>query len=166
MESAWGHGEFSCHYRFPTLPDADCSDLPKCPQARKTYKRKLQDADLPLAGDQDVCHIISESRGGANHPANYIVLGRHYNRKTRNHTDVLTCYLAGLRRTEQAIRMSILLGNMRGKGKTPHNRRNIDPSTVWRSFNTNHESHEWKAEQMYNEGRRLFHDAHLEHFAG
>ena len=75
----------------------------------------------PLLG-LHVSHIIAESRGGANHPDNYILLSGKYNIKTKRNADFLNAYLAGPEKTRKAMEISRLVGNMKGKVVTPLNK--------------------------------------------
>lgn len=74
-----------------------------------------------LHDSQEVCHIIAESRGGANHPDNYIILSGGYNSKTSDSLDCFTSFLAGEAQTRKAVEMSRFLGNMKDgrRGRSP-----------------------------------------------
>ncbi len=60
----------------------------------------------PQSGDQEACHIISVKNDGASHSSNLFLLSRGYNRATGARQDPITCFLAGLRKTEMAVAAS------------------------------------------------------------
>jgi len=57
--------------------------------------------------DQDVCHIIASANGGADHPDNYVVLGREFNRCIGARYDHLMCYIAGKEKCQKAVEASM-----------------------------------------------------------
>jgi hypothetical protein len=62
--------------------------------------------------DVDVCHIIANSNGGADHPDNYIfLLSSRFNRSIGDKVDELNCYLSGEEKTVRAIKASRTHGN-------------------------------------------------------
>jgi len=79
------------------------------PMKRQAYAKHLK----KLLGDdaidgQDVFHIIAESKGGANHPDNYLyALGCNFNRSIGNNYDDFNCFLAGLPKATKAVRISM-----------------------------------------------------------
>ena len=75
-------------------------------QERNTFRLLREKAGFPLLDDQDVCHIIAESSGGANHPDNYFVSSASFNRSAGNRCDHLFAYLAGLEATKKAVEVS------------------------------------------------------------
>ena len=78
---------------------------------RREYRKKHK-RDIELAkrrGDKlDVCHIISEHNGGADHEDNYVLAGAHFNREIQDKHDDLMCALVGVEKTREAIRISRL----------------------------------------------------------
>ena len=61
---------------------------------------------------QDVFHIIANSKGGADHPDNYLyALGKTFNRSIGDNYDDLNALLAGKEKTERAIKVSMKYGN-------------------------------------------------------
>ena len=61
---------------------------------------------------QDVFHIIANSKGGADHPDNFLyALGSTFNRSIGDRFDDLNAFLAGPEKTERAIRASMKYGN-------------------------------------------------------
>ena len=85
---------------------------------RAAYAKHLRDMGLELIG-QDVFHIIANSKGGADHPANFLyALGSGFNRTIGDGFDDLNAFLAGPEKTAEAVRVSMELGNVldpRGK---------------------------------------------------
>ena len=58
--------------------------------------------------DTDVFHIIACKNGGADHPHNYLfMLGSSFNRTVKHNFDDLNCFIAGLHRTQMAIKVSL-----------------------------------------------------------
>ena len=55
---------------------------------------------LPLNADQHVCHIIAESKGGANHIDNYYVAAGSLNQSLGNRNDSYLAEVAGLEQTK------------------------------------------------------------------
>lgn len=67
-----------------------------------------------------VGHIIAQSNGGADHPDNYLPLGREINISMQDTSDQFMCFLAGRKRAKRAMQISSELGNMSfkaGNGK-------------------------------------------------
>ena len=91
------------------------------PMSRVRYAeelRKLLGRDA--LKDQDVFHIIANSRGGADHPDNYLyALGSTFNRSIGDQYDELNCFLAGMEKTKKAIEVSMRIGNKPRNGKAP-----------------------------------------------
>ena len=74
---------------------------------REKHKRAIQRARR--RGDKlDVCHIISHHNGGADHEDNYVLAGAHFNREIQDKHDNLMCALVGVKKTQEAIRISRL----------------------------------------------------------
>lgn len=66
---------------------------------------------LDITG-QDVFHIIANSRGGADHPDNFLyALGSTFNRTIGDGYDDLNAFLAGKEKTKKAVEASMQFGN-------------------------------------------------------
>ncbi|CAE8645173.1 unnamed protein product [Polarella glacialis] len=75
--------------------------------SRAAYRKRLQDAGL-LQRDQDVFHIIASANGGPDHPDSYLgALGASFNRSIGCRFDALCCFIAGLEKTEKAVRRAL-----------------------------------------------------------
>ena len=70
------------------------------------YRKYKADIGDPVKADQDVCHIIADTNGGANHSANYIILSRTPNRSIGRRNDAYFAKLAGLEKTREAVEIS------------------------------------------------------------
>ena len=56
----------------------------------------------------DVCHIIACSHGGPDHTDNYLfALAAEFNRGIGDRCDALNCYLAGPKKAEKAVTISL-----------------------------------------------------------
>lgn len=75
--------------------------------SRGTYRKHMADSGHPLEADQDVCHIIAESNGGANHSDNYMILSSSKNRQVGNRDDSYFAKAVGLEKTKKAVAISI-----------------------------------------------------------
>ena len=116
----------------------------------------------------DVCHIIAESLGGANHPHNYILLSSSFNRSVGNRLDDMTCYLAGVEKTRKAIAVSVLMGNTKGGGRgsrvTPLYLASDTPTReqpvhLWKRFRIRDgKSAEELAGRKFEKGKKFFDD--------
>ena len=61
---------------------------------------------------QDVFHIIANSKGGADHPDNFLyALGSNFNRSIGDGHDDLNAFLAGEHKTKKAVEASMKFGN-------------------------------------------------------
>lgn len=93
------------------------------PMSTSKFKTACIEAGIINANDaiySDVCHIIANSHGGADHPANYIIgLGAQFNRMISDKLDPLNCFLVGEQRTKAAMRISNRIGNTSRNGKEP-----------------------------------------------
>ena len=76
---------------------------------RATYAKHLKTLLGKDAIDgQDVFHIIANSKGGADHPDNFLYcLSSTFNRSIGDKYDDVNAVLAGLKKTEKAVRASI-----------------------------------------------------------
>ena len=128
------------------------------PQTRKQYRKRLLAAGYPLQPDQHISHIIAESRGGANHPHNFIVLGKSANVSLGNGRDHVMAFLAGREQTAKAVEVSALLGNMLGKQRTPLDWRRTDANR-WLTYNYA-ESFDGVAASLCRQGGDFFRRAH------
>jgi hypothetical protein len=73
----------------------------------KAQYRKLRETNgFPLNSDQHVCHIISESNGGADHIDNYYVAAGSLNQSLGNRNDFYLAEAAGLEQTKKAVLVS------------------------------------------------------------
>jgi len=75
-------------------------------QFRSMYARK----GLPLNADQHVCHIIAESKGGANHIDNYYIASGSLNQSLGNRNDYYLAEAAGLEQVRKAVAVSRTTG--------------------------------------------------------
>lgn len=91
----------------------------------------------------DVCHIIANSHGGADHPDNYLILNKSFNRMIGDRFDPLNCFLAGKERTMAAMKISMKLGN------TPRN------NNEKKHYRLRENSLELSAECMCREGELM-----------
>ena len=73
---------------------------------KATFRSRLKKAGWSLKPGQDVCHIIAEANGGANHSDNFFIAGESYNRSTGNRHDQLIAYVAGREAAERAVAIS------------------------------------------------------------
>jgi hypothetical protein len=74
--------------------------------SRSAFRSRMEKAGRPLRPGQDVCHIISEANGGANHSDNYFVASEAFNRSTGSRHDCLIAYIAGKDLAEKAVAIS------------------------------------------------------------
>ncbi len=73
---------------------------------RDTFRSRMEKAGRPLRPGQDVCHIIAEANGGANHSDNFFIAGESFNRSAGNRHDALFAYIAGRDAAEKAVDIS------------------------------------------------------------
>jgi hypothetical protein len=81
--------------------------------SRETYARHLRAllGENALEG-QHVFHIIANSKGGADHPDNFLyALGSTFNQSISDQYDDLNAFLAGPVKTAKAVRASMTFGN-------------------------------------------------------
>ena len=81
------------------------------PMTTTTFRSKMKALGLELEVDQHVCHIISESNGGANHSDNYFVASQNFNMATGNRHDALMCFIVGKVKAMGAVDVSKEFGN-------------------------------------------------------
>ena len=84
------------------------------PMSRATYKKRMEKIGFAVGEDQDVCHIIAESNGGADHSDNFFLGGRSFNRANGNRSDEMNVAFLGLERGRAAVAVSIKLRNYKG----------------------------------------------------
>ena len=72
---------------------------------RRLHKDVIKSARRKGSG-LDVCHIVSASRGGADHPDNYTLADASFNRSIQHRNDELMFELVGEKKTAEAIRAS------------------------------------------------------------
>ena len=125
---------------------------------RETYAKHLKSLGLDLE-DQDVFHIIANSKGGADHPDNFLyALGKHFNRSIGDGYDDLNCFLAGKVKCEKAILASMRYGNKLDKRNKPL--KFYDPkdhgSHYPRDEATLEADAKREAERLFEKGQQLF----------
>jgi hypothetical protein len=81
---------------------------------KATFRSRMEKAGRPLKRGQDVCHIISEANGGANHSDNFFIAGEAFNRSTGNRHDQLIAYIAGREAAERAVVISRAMNGYSG----------------------------------------------------
>jgi len=77
---------------------------------KERYRKLRARAGFPMEKDQDVCHLIAESLGGANHIDNFIDASAALNRSVGNRNDSLLIEVAGLEKAKKAVAVSRLTG--------------------------------------------------------
>lgn len=79
--------------------------LPYSPYYQVVQTRKYRE-DNKVKADWDVGHIIARANGGADHPANYVLMARDYNRSLQDrHDGVIFAHLSD-ERLREAVRAS------------------------------------------------------------
>ena len=82
-------------------------DVPDAYMSRQVYRKHLEET-VGVYADQHVFHIIASANGGAEHPDNYLgALGDFFNQSIGNTMDYFCCFIAGLDKTELAVRRSL-----------------------------------------------------------
>lgn len=81
---------------------------------KATFRSRMERAGRPLKPGQDVCHIIAEANGGANHSDNYFIAGEAFNRSTGSRHDQLIAYIAGREAAERAVAVSRAMNGYSG----------------------------------------------------
>jgi hypothetical protein len=96
------------------------------PMKREAYKARLVELGVAKQGDDvDVCHILANANGGADHPHNYVfLLSSKFNRSIQDKCDELNCYISGYEKKLRAIQVS------REQGNDPRNGRKATLSTT------------------------------------
>lgn len=89
------------------------------PMSRATYRQRLRAAGVIIYSDQDVLHIVASENGGADCAENYLFVGsRSPNRAMGSRYDYFYAWLAGTAHAREAVRVSRLYGNAKGKRYT------------------------------------------------
>jgi hypothetical protein len=86
---------------------------------KATFRSRMERAGRPLKPGQDVCHIIAEANGGANHSDNFFIAGEAFNRSTGNRHDQLIAYIAGREAAERAVAISRSMNGYSGPTRRP-----------------------------------------------
>ena len=81
---------------------------------KATFRSRMERAGRPLKPGQDVCHIIAEANGGANHSDNFFIAGEAFNRSTGNRHDQLIAYIAGREAADRAVAISRAMNGYSG----------------------------------------------------
>lgn len=76
----------------------------------KQYRSMLAEAGFPFNADQDVCHIIAKSKGGADHSDNYCRGSASANRWLGDRNDSYLADVVGLEQTKKAVAVSRTTG--------------------------------------------------------
>ena len=80
------------------------------------YRQKMTSLGFGVYANQDVHHIIAKAKGGADHSLNYLPfgLGSSFNRSIGNMSGPILSYFAGIKRAEDAVKVSRKFGSYDG----------------------------------------------------